>query len=436
MLLVCSLAVFGQAKTVKLSGKLLNYNNQVTLYDVSEYGRLLPQSHNISMIPDSAGNFSATFKLDKPGYFVLGRNYLYLSPGDRLVITADAKKGAGATTFTGIGAGANNYLCNNQATNMGGYVYGGTNLKQVPEDNVKFIVRKAADRQAELRQLKDISPEFRRLEEARIKADIVVSLIYVPIYAKFTKTIANKDSFITAFNPLAEPLKKKYLGELGDPSLISLNTYRDILSSVIGNAPATANTAPLKDFQRASSISGKIVAEHDKIKLAAFETSIDSLTNPGYKKALKAFLKELMRFGVGDLAVDFKGIDINGKAVKLSDLKGKVIFVDLWATWCGPCLHEMPALEVLKEKYKNDARIVFLSLSIDEAASIEAWKKNVADRHADGYQWHADPNVLTPYAISAIPRMILIDKDFRVVNMSAPLPSQPGAVAAIDALLK
>lgn len=438
LLLVAAISApaFAQTKTITLSGKLVNYNNQVTLFDISEYGRLLPEMHHNTIVPDSNGSISIIIKLTKPGYFMLGRNHLYLSPGDKLVISSDAKKSPETTTFSGRGADANNYLTHTQFSNMGAYVYAGTNLKATPQESYDYIMQAAAARKVQLDQLKNVSSEFKRLETARIKAEVLVSLHAAIIYARYTKAIANKDSFVVAFNKIAEPVKKQYLNELTASGLLSVSTYRDVLSSVIENAPASANVTPLKEFQRASALSTKMLTEHDKAKLAAFQKNIDSLKNAGYKTALTSSLKELLEFGVGDTAVDFKGIDINGKPIKLSDLKGKVICVDFWATWCGPCLKEMPALETLKQKYKGDDRVVFVSLSIDQTPAIDLWKTNVKDRNADGYQWHADGAELLAYHITGIPRMILIDQDFKMADMNAPLPSQPAVTKAIDALLK
>ena len=68
----------------------------------------------------------------------------------------------------------------------------------------------------------------------------------------------------------------------------------------------------------------------------------------------------------GALAYDFEAKLRDGSLVKLSDFKGKLVFVDNWATWCRPCIGQRPHVDELAKKYKNDDRIVFLYISIDE----------------------------------------------------------------------
>ena len=145
-------------------------------------------------------------------------------------------------------------------------------------------------------------------------------------------------------------------------------------------------------------------------------------------------LTTLLKFGKGDMAVDFKAASIEGTTVKLSSLKGKVIYVDLWATWCGPCLEEMPYFESLKEKYGSNRDIAFVSLSIDD--NISLWKDNVAKRKAGGYQWLINRNKLNDYNIVGIPRILLINKNFKMVDMNAPLPSSKKLPGIIDQLVK
>ena len=130
----------------------------------------------------------------------------------------------------------------------------------------------------------------------------------------------------------------------------------------------------------------------------------------------------------------FKAIDINGAAVLLSSLRGKIIYIDLWATWCGPCLEEMPHYEALKEKYKDNPSVAFVSLSIDDNTGL--WRNNMANRKAGGYQWLINRNKLDAYNIVGIPRVLLIDKNFKVVDMNAPLPSSKKLPALIESLLK
>ena len=82
----------------------------------------------------------------------------------------------------------------------------------------------------------------------------------------------------------------------------------------------------------------------------------------------------------GDQAPTFKYLDINGKEVSLSDLKGKYVYIDIWATWCGPCTGELPHLKEL-EKKMHGKKIVFVSISCDKDKA--AWEPKLQGHFAE-----------------------------------------------------
>lgn len=136
-------------------------------------------------------------------------------------------------------------------------------------------------------------------------------------------------------------------------------------------------------------------------------------------------VNDLLALAPGTPAADLTLLDINGKKSKLSDLRGKNIYIDVWATWCGPCVAEIPFVEKLQEKYKESKNLEFVSLSVDD--NIEAWKAKInADKPVwknfvteDGFMGEVNKK----YHISAIPRFMLIDKNGNIVTLNAPRPS-------------
>jgi peroxiredoxin len=73
---------------------------------------------------------------------------------------------------------------------------------------------------------------------------------------------------------------------------------------------------------------------------------------------------------VGKQAPDFSLVDLNEKSVRLSDLRGKVVFLNFWATWCKPCKEEMPSMEVLHKNFEKDGLVV-LAVSIDRVTTTK-----------------------------------------------------------------
>ena len=128
-----------------------------------------------------------------------------------------------------------------------------------------------------------------------------------------------------------------------------------------------------------------------------------------------------------------------GGKTSLADLKGKYIYIDLWATWCGPCRAEIPFLQKTEAKY-HGKNIEFVSISIDKEKDHEKWKKFVADKNLGGVQLFADKDweseFVVKYGVTGIPRFILIDPNGNVVSADAPRPSSPELQAKLDTLLK
>lgn len=435
LFLTISTSTFAQKDTyVQLKGKLKGFNNQAQIEDVSDFQYLLPPTVAGMIIPDSLGNFSVKLKIDKPNYYRLGRNQLYLSPNDNLEVYidyADPRK----AIFKGIGAEANTYLKNTPFPKGGSFIEAGKNIKNTPEETIATVEEMALIRSKELATVIKITPEFKRLETARIKADLINSLFNGEYYSVYMLKLKDEEAknFKAQYKNAIAAKVKTYSHDFTDPSLMKLTVYRDIADEVITHGGKSDEIAKIKEFYTASTVVQNMQEQSDKQLLAPFKTEIGKLKAPSYKVAVTQMLQYLMAFGKGDIAKDFMAVDQNGKKISLSSLKGKVIYVDLWATWCGPCMEEMPSYEKLKQKYAANPNVAFVSLSIDDSEGL--WKNSIAERKADGIQWLINRSKLQDYNIVGIPRSLLIDKDFKIVNMAAPMPSSPALINEIDKLL-
>jgi len=126
----------------------------------------------------------------------------------------------------------------------------------------------------------------------------------------------------------------------------------------------------------------------------------------------------------------------------LDALKGKYVYIDIWATWCNPCIAEIPALKSLEKKYHNN-KIRFVSISIDDKKSagswdnaLAKWRKMVKDKSLTGTQLYAGKDIkfMQEYLVTGIPRFILIDPQGNIVNANAPRPSDPALVSLFNEL--
>lgn len=419
---------------VKLHGVLKRFNNAAELDDHSELESLVLPSAKRMIITDTTGVFTLAFPLEAPDYFRLGRNILYLSPGDNLEVVIDFEDPEGGS-FTGRGNAVNMYLRGTLYPKAGSFLDGGRMLKKrSPAETLDAIQAAAASRKKELDELKDVSNEFKRLEYARIRADIIRSFSAVYGYEFYMNR--NQDSakaFIASFEKIAAPVLAEYNKDFLDASLLKVEVYRDVADDLPGVQGPSSQAGIIRDWLKASELVRQMEQTNDKKDLQSFRVRIDSIGTASYKNALDHSLASLLAFGKGDKAVDFVATDKDGKKVPLSSLKGKVIFVDIWATWCGPCMEEMPHYEELKAKYKDNPSVAFVSLSIDDDKNM--WQRSMEARKAAGYQWVIDRNHLSAYNIVGVPRTLLINKDFRIVELNGEMPSDPAAAKSIDGLL-
>lgn len=127
-------------------------------------------------------------------------------------------------------------------------------------------------------------------------------------------------------------------------------------------------------------------------------------------------------------------VDYKGGKKSLDSFKGKYVYLDIWATWCGPCIQQIPFLKELEKEYHNK-NIEFVSISTDEArrnggsweAAEKKWRNFVKDKSLTGVQlWSGkDFSFQQAYQITGIPRFILIDPNGNIVDANAPRPSEP-----------
>ncbi|MBO9153635.1 TlpA family protein disulfide reductase [Chitinophaga sp. GCM10012297] len=198
----------------------------------------------------------------------------------------------------------------------------------------------------------------------------------------------------------------------GDPRDYSLEArLKGVENDTLKGEVVLQHAAGLKTYLGYTDMSkdyGKYILTRDQsIRAKAFETELA-------KKATAA----------GGKAVNFTYPDANGKNVSLSDFKGKVVLVDVWATWCGPCKGEIPHLKKL-EKEMHGQDVLFLSVSVDELKDHQKWKDFIKSEELGGVQLFASgwSDIAKFYNIKGIPRFMVFDKQGNIVSTDAPRPS-------------
>ena len=190
------------------------------------------------------------------------------------------------------------------------------------------------------------------------------------------------------------------------------------------------------------------VAKYKESIFAAMPQGLDAGFVAKYKADVENGMKGLVQYlssGFelkklnGTVSPSFKYENHKGGFTSLEDLKGKYVYIDVWATWCGPCRQEIPFLQKTEEAY-HGKNIEFVSISVDVMKDKEKWNKFVTDKNLGGIQLLADKDwksdFVQGYKINGIPRFILISPEGKIVNADAPRPSSPELVTLLDSLVK
>ena len=150
-----------------------------------------------------------------------------------------------------------------------------------------------------------------------------------------------------------------------------------------------------------------------------------------YTEAVQAALYKALKLQPGQPAPEFTLYDLDGQPISLNQFKGQVVLLDFWASWCGPCIGDLPALRAIKEK-AADQPLVFLNLSLDtdEAAWREAIDKHeIEGVHVRADGWGAD--VAKSYQVNSLPSYYLVDSLGSIVERLRIMSNTDEIVATI-----
>lgn len=449
LLLFSSLLSFGQNEKnyVLLSGNIKN--TKETVMKISNFGKRFEKD----IVIDEFGNFKDTLFIKANGnyYYQAGKSYssFFLKKGDDLNISLDANDFYKATKYKGKGSLVNNYHVA-RLTLKGSFVGDAKTYFVVPVAD--FLEKIAKEKIAYLSLLEkwNLEPDDKEVQRKVIEHD---NLLIRNNFDKF-------NHYHTQIHPVLpsdyyDPIKNMYIDD--EQSYINDGSYRNLVTE---NLRYKSKEAMEKDPSLSIIEFTKRYIKDLKsteIKDAAVSMLFKEM-NPKNKNIEKDYI-EIMSLLTADemkakltsryktanstkpemASVGFDYENHAGGKTALKDLRGKLVYIEIWATWCGPCIKEMPSLTKLIEEYKDNKDIVFVSISIDAKNEYDKWRTMVPAKNVGGIQLLADKSLESDfmkfYSVGMIPRSIMIDAEGNIISQHAPRPSSPETRTFINDLL-
>lgn len=409
-----------------------------TVENAKEVDRLMVRGldFNQEIKINKDGSFLDTLKTTT-GYYALvfGRDgiYVYLQTGDNLNIVTDANSFSKSIKYvSGKTKGVNEYLQKkNEEKQVLMSKIGGSKIFTFTEE--RFLHTMDSIKNIDLDLLKatqGLPSEFVNTESKKINYEYLQNVIMYPRYYGYFNKGAKFEPSET-FNKILATVDYS-----NNEDYEKINLYKQM---VLGHF--------FEKFMEDGADKKAVVEEIKVSKIKNlkndFAKDLVSDIEPGVKnideivgyieslttdkellKEVKDKVAELQKLSKGEPSPSFSYESIKGKKVSLEDLKGKLVYIDVWATWCGPCKREIPFLQTIEKEY-HGKDITFVSISVD--TDKEAWKKMVEDKNMGGVQLYAEnawnAEFAKAYKITGIPRFILLDKEGKIISANAPRPS-------------
>ena len=417
---------------ITISGKITNTENgQITIRGESF-------EKEIKLKAD--GTFSEKLNIKYEGIYVIltSKNGMpiYFSKDSKINLTADDSNFISTLKYTGQGSIENQYIAKKiSITSQSSY----ENLYKLDEiDFLNKVNEIKVSVTALYKKTKFLNSYFYEKEALNLHfLEQKYFLFYRRIHSSFTnlKDFKVSDQF---------PEFDKKMDLDNDAYFLFSQDYEDIvLTKFFENIKWDGKSANIsaKDAipeikaLKSQSIKNRLIKQYGIIDINSGNENYEnfykeylSITNdPTLKESLTFTYNNVKTAGSGKPSPKFDYENHKGGKTSIESLKGKYVYIDVWATWCGPCLQEVTFLQKVEEQYQGK-NIEFVSISVDNIKDREKWSNLVHKKQLGGIQLLADKEFnsefIKQYSILQIPRFILIDPNGNIVNSNAPRPSE------------
>ena len=422
-----------------LSGKLENSNG----------GELTIQSRltgfkKVSNIKDD-GTFIDTLKIEDGYYTILfgkSSSGIFLTKGSSVSFKADEQDFTSSLKFDNDYSDLNNYYA--ERTRVESKFRFGTKeyCEKEEAEFIDLIVAEKTLLEEKLNTISQIPEEIKEREKRHLYYNYLQNkYMYQAFYhGRFSEkeNYVASEGFMKELNEIHTDRPDDYTYSFAYYYLINfamvgpkaLEEYEKDISGGYLNATNKVvisildNTA-LKDLVIYDNVEMRLPTSKDKKKVHDYFMEISS--NEDHKKRITELYNHVSKLESGKPSPKFNNYEnYAGGTTSLKDLKGKYVYIDVWATWCGPCKYEIPFLEKIEKQY-HDKNIEFVSISVDNNKDHDKWKQMITDKQMSGMQLFADKafnsEFIQEYKINGIPQFILLDPQGNIVQSDAPRPS-------------
>jgi thiol-disulfide isomerase/thioredoxin len=432
-------------KDVQITGKIENAktNKLEIIIDNTEHDTILLGEEGVY-------TYISSREKSVYGLIRLGGAYIkiYIEPGKNFIMNFDLENQLETLTFEGEGALTNNYLLGIAKLEKDDMM----KMRQlVVEEPANFIRLTDSTYQIKVKFLETelnkakVSEDFKHIEREKLRYALAnFRELYPRYHTMYTAKVPDLDDAFYAYrNELS----------LDDVSLINVQEYQSYLYSALivkvnkvfeenselnknsendyygtkfDKVSETFTNPEIRDYMLNQAISPILKYVNLELVPEYINKFNEQCTNVEFKEKVASDFAEWESLMKGKPAFDFTYESIDGKMISLSDFKGKYVYIDVWATWCGPCKKEIPVLKELEKEF-NEKNIVFMSVSIDKLSDKEKWRAMLKENEMAGIQLIADKDknssISVDYKIKGIPRFLLIDRDGSIIDVRAPRPS-------------
>ena len=413
---------------------------------IAEEAIISGKDFEVKLLISEEGKFSDTLDIKENGYYELyinrERTAIYLEKGKTLIVNLDAMRFDETLAYGGELAEENNYLATKFLMDQNNKDF--EKMYRLQADEFSRELSKQNAKYDSLLEVSEISNEgFKSLESRENKYGYATNL---EVYEEYHRYLTGNKNFSVSDNFYAPIKDINFKDTTAFRSSVAyqtmLNTHYSRLAGedgAIGFLKRVDENLPngyAKDRLMTDFLEFGLKPDENLDEVyTIYKNSEPSEVNLSKITERYNVLKTITK---GNASPTFNYENYKGGTTSLADLKGKYIYIDIWATWCGPCIREIPSLKKIEEEFSSK-NVSFVSISIDRKKDYETWKGMIAEKELGGIQLFADADwnskFIQEYGILGIPRFILIDPQGNIVSADTLRPSDPALREMLEEMI-